>query len=248
MPLDFKKEYEQLSNEELLKIVRQADQYQREAVATAQEVLNTRDVTEEEENKVDRHFYNIEAEKQAVKDTKEAAKKAVSSKLQEVVNPFNNNDGKPKPVLWLNMFIIAWVGLYLWKLPGDIKILYYIIQADYDFVWDHFFIFLILRMFFIPLTSILLYKRSLWGWKLLSFYSIFQLGMALPIILGMIKGSHLSSGTSTQFFIGCGFYSLLVYFLFKPEITALFKVTKSIKRKVILNTLIISLIIALLLR
>src|SRR6266487_3556660 len=99
MNFNFYDQYKNYSNIDLLKIVKQPDNYQAAAVEAATQILNERQVSETELQQVDKYFQDIDAKEQLKKDKINFYKEKTVDFLEPVLKPTT----EVKPHKWINI-------------------------------------------------------------------------------------------------------------------------------------------------
>src|SRR5688500_3034071 len=112
MKIDFRQQFKDYSNIELLKILQRSDAYQPEAVEAADKILNERKVSPEEADEVQMHFQGLED-----KATAKAARiDAYKSKVEDFIEPLIHPKRQVTLIKWLKIFLVVLVIQYLFTL------------------------------------------------------------------------------------------------------------------------------------
>ena len=153
---EFYKRYEGYSNAELLKIIKRPEAYQPEAVQTANKILESRDVSEEDHMEADQ-FYIDEAETNEIR--KEQINKAKGA-VFDILEPFIKPGTEVKAARWVRIFLVILFLQYIWLLIKTILDIIKVIR------YDHYDIYILLyfpALVYIPVLFYLIYKKRRWG-------------------------------------------------------------------------------------
>lgn len=229
MNFDFYEEFQYFSNTELLKIIRQPEQYDPQAVIAANKVIAERDVTEEEKDVVDDHIN----QQVAKHEKKQLANKQLQIFFQSFVQPDPGSYEVYLNGMLLLLVISSFYQLFLIYGPGGTI---YLCTDCSDRV--------LIMGFVLPagmlLIAYLLFSRQRWGW-LLSF------GWFITVVAFYVICYILNATSFMRFFvpwlefvIGTTLYSGAIYVLNKPQMKEAFGITSAM----ILKTAIAGLVIA----
>ena len=162
MDFDFLQEFNHFTNLELLKIIKKPANYQPAAVIAAQQVLSTRNISQQELEEIENYLISVELEERRRKEKILAYK----SKIADVFEPILIPDEEIKPSKWLKVLLIVLAIQY-------VRDLYYILPWLFRLLSDggHYFEIIFLTncgvVAYFPLIFILLLRRKRWGWILL---------------------------------------------------------------------------------
>jgi hypothetical protein len=251
MEFDLQELYQSLPNIELLKIIGRPQDYQPEAVAK-QKILDQSTITDEERNIVAGH-YEEEARKVTLKQQKEDSYKAAATDLLEPILQPTEHTPVSK---WVNYFLLVVTADYTWSLYKY----FFRLFEHFEYYKQNFGIGDLLQALWIvytPIVLLLVLKRRRWGWIFL-----FADNIVTPIlILSQIRlffnhynsvGKYLHPETYTSVFIlslifpliyKCGF----AYFLSKEKIRTYFGIASRTKKRVVIVSVSIGIIITFLL-
>jgi hypothetical protein len=220
MNFNFYEKYQQFSTTELLKIVRQTDQYESHAIAAAQQVLSEREISEDEMLYVDTFF----RQEETVAEKKKERENVVRDFFLTFVRPNAGND-----LLYVNgvVMLMAFQCLYLayiYYRPGG---LFYNCKRCFD-TWQAL-------SFFTPVllavTVCLMLYRNRWGWVLLFGYCVAALVNAgLDEIFGFIKYKQDYTLPGMGFLIKAMAHVLFIVILSRPKVKVLFGITENVKK------------------
>jgi hypothetical protein len=261
MNFDFYDKYKDYSNIELLKIVRQPTEYQVPAVDAATQILSERDVTESDLEQVEKYFDEINTVIKRTTDKINSYKVKTADFLEPVLNP----TAEVKPEKWLNILLL-FIGLqYLWTLYVNIsdlvRFIKYVIDCkSYGFdsttekvsYWtcfssqfDPLVLFQILTLVYVQIIFYLLIKRKQWGWILLFADTLFGLISTVSQSYIFFKYQQYHHGDTFSFISQIILKGLFVFFLWRTYISDFFSVTKETKKKTVIVTIAITLLLIL---
>ena len=227
MDFNFYEEYKSYSNFELLKILKQPADYQPAAVDAATLILKEREVSEQENAEVNYHFEAIAQQQQLKKEKVASFKQRFTGFLESYIRP----DAEVRPAKWLDILLIVLAVQYAWLLFGLFQRLVLMNQYGISFFTFDFGLLLGLFYFlYIPLAFYLLLEKKRWGWILLfvdySLALIFELSH-LTILLADFENIKSING---RYIFSVVFKCALLYFLWRKDICALFKITDKTKQ------------------
>ncbi len=249
MSFDYKTLYKNHSNQELLKIINQPEQYQPEAIAAAKEILAAREVSEEDEHEVKKEFYNKQVEKEMKAETINAFKETISDKLQYLINPIRHPNRKISPVYWITILVIINVLYYIWYLPSTIRVIIFTLNNEYDNSVSFILYSLlteIIQLAYTPFFCYLLLKRSKWGWILLTSPAMIMIIAHLYNIYSMYSLQYEISYlfidkpyNPLYDLVSIGYNVVLLFFVFKEKVREFFSVSKILAKRTIIFTLLL---------
>src|SRR5689334_486868 len=117
MNFDFHTQYKRYSNIELLKIVKHPDGYQQEAITAATQILDARQVTEEEIRFVEHYYNQLEKGLKAEKEKIESYKDDLTRILDPILTPTEKVD----PVKWFYLLLSVMALQYGWTFFTIVK-------------------------------------------------------------------------------------------------------------------------------
>lgn len=229
---DFTERYSTYSNAQLLKILGRPGEYQPLAVATAKEILDARQLSEEDlaaaKAEIETEARIKEAQLQKKKEVREKLKKA-GALLADTLNPV----AEEKPAAHKTITIISIVlgGLFLYQLASTWDYLPFGIDGK----WDLGVFAVLLPSVVLLLTVPLFYKRKKAGWILLAVYLCASLaGVAWMIVTALTWrpsgipafDSLLPPPSWLSIFYGALFHGVPLYVICKEEMRKLFNVSK----------------------
>lgn len=255
MPLNYLELLKKHSNSQLLKIIKQPDTHQADAINAAKQILAERNVSEEEIEAVDIELYHKETEKEIRAETAAALREEISKRVEHFVNPLNHSNKKLSIRYWLWAFIIIQIGLYLWALPGYIRYLKFSIHFDGSFLELLFIVLYFAQFIYTPLFCYLLIKRKKAGWMLFLFNVIFSIFAGIISISQQINNRDLYSELFNYnswydvpiYLLGIAYNVFAMFFLLRTDVQLFFNISDEVKKSTIILSLLITLAFFLLL-
>lgn len=235
MDFDFYDQYRNYSTTDLLRIINQADQYQKEAVEAAQKVLGERTVTAEDMVLMER---GEEEERQRMAGA--GGLQPYAEKFREVVGPVAT--GRPlSPSRWFNLFLVVYgigyaVGLYQFVHDQMIFLKCETCKGDYN-LWAGF-----IRILFSTVLFLLLFKNRRVAWMLLvvgAISAVFTNTMQLFVLYKYRAVLHVSPVYTILNFI---FPIAFALFVLKPSIITFFGLSEGAKRKTVWAGIIVGIL------
>lgn len=225
MQFNFSEQYQNFSNIQLLKIVKQPFEYQPEAVEAAKLILKERNVTREEITYIEQYFRNMEIADAARRGKALEYKKRIGDFFDPVIRPRQ----AVEPSKWVNILLFIIALQYAWWLYQNIRRFILFLKCR-ECEIDGFFIVPYLNLIYIPVIFLLLIKRRKWGWILLFSDNLFSLIMSAVALYPLIIYGFLG----IPFFYQVAAKLAILFFLWRPAITEYFGVTKNAKRDTVL--------------
>lgn len=228
MDFNFKEKFKNYSNIELLKIIKQADKFQPEAVEIATTILQERTILEEDVQESDAYFESIEHKAKQ----KTAIINGYKDKANDLFEPIIRPSEDLKPEKWLHIFLIFLCIQYAWTIYNSISDLISFYNCP-DCTLDVLLIISYASFFYVPVILYLLFKRRTWGWILIFTESIFIFVLWFANIYMYFKfGAFYGATVSTLWSI---LFSLIIragflIFLWRLPITKLFGVSNKTKK------------------
>ncbi len=251
MYFNFYNLYKDYSTTDLLKIINRPDDYQPAAIDAATRILQERQVSEadiQEANNIATDEQNIIAYKQKAKDF-----------LEPVLQPST----EVQPQKWLNILLLAVAIQYVWTFFINGRDIINFIAAVIDCqkygdsllhetvtYWScfssRFNVMLFLELFsliYMPITLYLLYKKYRWGWIIFFIDSTFVFVNSLVLVSLFFKYQHIYHINPASYLFRLLIRGAFVFFLWGDNIAMHFGVTRQIKRKLMLATVVITLLL-----
>lgn len=155
MDFDFYDKYSNLSNTELLKILKQPGKYQVAAIDTATQILNTREISEADILETEEYFQELQTHEKLKKEKINSYKEKASDFFQPILQP----EADVKPGKWLNIFF-AIIGVqYLFSLYTTIRSIVFFISCQ-TCRFNVAIVFEFISLIYIPIIFYLLYKKK----------------------------------------------------------------------------------------
>lgn len=245
MNFDYRTQFEHYSNEELLRVVKQPEQYQEEAISAAKDILAEREVSNAELTAINVEVNRKRQQKEIKAETANTVKHIVSETLQLFTNPTKHPNKKANPVFWVVVIVAIRAGYYLWDLPGDIKslsdILWMFSNSDEDLLfYSQILFFNILNIVYMPVLIYLLIMRKRWGWILFTFDAIAIITMHLGSFYSLIAYPEYTQFNIPWLIFNFATMIPLLFFLLKQEVYSYFNITKRSKQLTVIYSAVIA--------
>jgi len=231
MNFDFHEQFKDYSNIDLLKIVRQPANYQVTAITAAEDILSTRQVSEEEISVVDQYLLDIE---NSEKDKKEKIN-ALKSKVTDFLEPVLEPSEKTEPNKWVNIMLLILGILYVWTLFNTARSLIRFLQCSYC-EFNIGIIFGLLPAIYTPFIFYLLIKRRRWGWILLFAENLYVLISGICNAYFFFKYQGYYHGVTASYLLPLLIRATFAIFLWRDYIVNYFGVTYETKKSTALYT------------
>lgn len=207
--IDFTEKFKAYSNSDLLKITENPSAYQPLAVETAQSILSTRQVSEQDLETARNELTALRQEKDAQKQKRREIENKVKNIGISIVSSINPIQTKPSTSDRIIKTVCVIFGIYfLVQLYNKIGMIYFMF-SDTLTVWDLSIVLSFLFFFILPISLILFFKRKKIGWILFSSFLTFStIDILAPVVL--ILKNQLSPPLFNNIFPP---YSPMAYFL-----------------------------------
>ncbi|EGJ99212.1 hypothetical protein [Dysgonomonas gadei] len=224
--------YKTYSVTALLRIIENPENYRPEAVKTARDELDARDLTPDDKN---RAIAELEAERQELalkKEHREEIKNTLKEKgsgIMDYISPIQDNedDARKSPRL-INTIAIIFLAIGLLQIITQFDLITGLFQ---DSRWDFSVVIFLFPVIITPLAAILFWMKKTAGWILLSIY----LSFALMGLLWMFFIAY-----DPTFLIGSLFFSGTLWTISQERIRNVFKIsTDTMYASVIASILIV---------
>lgn len=228
--------YKTYSVTALLRIIENPENYRPEAVKTARDELDARDLTSDDKN---RAIAELEAERQELalkKEHREEMKNTLKEKgsgIMDYINPIQDNedDTRKSPRL-VSTIAIIFLAIGLLQIITQFDLITGLFQ---DTRWDFSVVIFLFPVIITPLAAILFWMKKTAGWILLSIY----LSFALMGLLWMFFIAY-----DPTFLIGSLFFSGTLWTISQERIRSVFKIsTDTMYVSVIASILIVGAIL-----
>lgn len=209
--------YKTYSATALLRIIENPENYRPEAVKTAHEELNARNLTPDD---IDKARTELEAERQeaaAKKERHDEIKNTLKEKgsgIMDYINPIQNDedDARKSPRL-INTIAIIFMAIALLQIATQFDLITGLFQ---DTKWNFSVVIFLFPVIITPLAAILFWMKKPAGWILLSIY----LSFALMGLLWMFFIAY-----DPTFLIGSLFFSGTLWTISQERIRTVFKIS-----------------------
>lgn len=224
MKADFYSLYKTYSNVELLKIVKQPEDYQEEAVATAEEILKERLVLDEEIKSAElellgipSHFYTTSTEGSTTEEG-------------DILTPLLTLKAKTERPSWIKIALAVIALSYAYVFYSTARLLWLVLRCEMCSLGasDYIGIFLLV---YLPLVFYFIYQRKPLGWILLfvdNLFAFISRGFNAYMIYNF---QHSQSVLGPSLFIGLLIKLAILLFLWRTEVAGYFSVDQETKLK-----------------
>jgi hypothetical protein len=237
MNFNFHDKYKEYSNIELLKIVRQPNEYQTDAVDAATSILKEREISETDIQQVDAYFNEIEANAKLKSAKINSYKGKAANFLQPIIKP----GAEVTPSKWLNILLL-FVGLeYLWILYNSIN-KFVSFNRCYNCTFDITMALTVVNLIYVPVIFFLLYKKTRWGWILLFADNLFTFIARLSDSYIFFEYQEFHIGDISTFLFSILIKAAFVFFLWRVSISGFFGVTHKAKKDTAIVTTVIAIL------
>lgn len=226
MVFNFYDLYKGYSNIELLKIVNQPSAYQNEAVAAATQLLNERNVSDDEYKEADNLINEIAASNKKKEERTLFVKKNINDLLEPLINP----SGEMQPSKWLKIFLVIVSLQYAWTLYGIVSHLIKYFSCSYCKLNSSLAVGIV-TLLYVPVIFYLLFKRKRWGWILLFADNLFSLILQISQSYIFFRYYYPAHGSLTVFLEPILMNVCFIPFLWRETSCQYFGVDRETKRK-----------------
>lgn len=217
---DFLKNFENFSNIDLLKILARPENYESEAISTANEILSERSVTESEKQQVKTYFKNLEV-KEADRNEK---MKTFKNSIFELFGPIISHGEDITPSRWLNSFLVLIAIQFIWYLIEAV-VSFFTINDSFSNVFNSLILFYVIIVFY------LLLKKKKWGWILLFAEKLILVFFSLFFLIAFSVESYFIEFNLSEFILPLIIGLVFLIFLWNKEIVNFFNITNTEKVK-----------------
>jgi hypothetical protein len=232
----FAEKYKTLSIGQLLEIIDTPDNYQPLAITAAEDELLARNFSIEEMSKA-RAENDLRAnEKEAKTERKRAFENKLvdaASAVIETIHPVQKTPASVNRVILLISIVFGILGVvqvyfFVKYLPVVLHFSYHI---PISMAMPYFF-----QGFYLLGTAFLFWKRMKWGWIFLAIYTTYSALGAIFLMLVELRRSGILPGTphryypdyAPSFLFNLLFYGCCIWFIYKRDIRALYKIDKAL--------------------
>lgn len=224
MDFDFAKLYKPYTNIELLKIIRHPEKFQEAAVNAANEILDTRTVTDEER----------EAAGFVIKQPEMNIGFSGHSSEQDVLESFNP-DANGKESLWFIIFFslicIFYIRYFYYSFRSMLLIFEYGYYSATSLFYNLFY------LFAIPLILLGFYRRKKITWFILIAENVLKFSFFTTNFLDPQANFTGLSFNDIVILTSVLLRPVIIYFLMQPQMTVRFNITVDQKKKTLLAVL-----------
>lgn len=234
MNFNFYEQYESYPTVELLKIVQNQADYQPEAIAAANKLLAERTVSDTEHAEAQAYIDDMTAAKQRKKDIANLYKEKAVDILEPIIQPST----ELQPEKWLRLFLLAVTIQYLFTAYHNVVYILWFSKCD-TCSFDLTIFFSIFDLLFFPLLLWLLYKRKKLGWILLLINNLLIVMYALFSIPSLFYYTYVYHHSNIVSYLVTPLISAaFLTFLLKQKVADLFSVSKAVKKKTLIYTIV----------
>jgi hypothetical protein len=238
MTFNFLDQYKDYSNIELLKIVRQPNEYQTEAVEAATTILKEREIAETDLQQVDTYFNEIEVKAKIKSDKLNSYKEKATDFLQPIIKP----GPEVKPAKWLNILLLFIALQYLWMFYNSVKRFVSFSKCN-SCTFDITMTLTLVTLIYVPVIFFLLFKKSRWGWILLFADNLFTFISQLFQSYIFFEYPEFRSDGISAFLLPILIKAVFIFFLWRVPISDFFGVTKNAKKDTAIITTVCAIIL-----
>lgn len=228
--------YKTYSVTALLRIIENPENYRPEAVKTARDELDARDLSPDDIGKARAELEAQQQELALEKEHREEIKNTLKEKgsgIIDYINPIQDNEGDAhKSPRLINTIAIIFLAIGLLQIITQFDLITGLFQ---DTRWDFSVVIFLFPVIITPLAAILFWMKKTAGWILLSIY----LSFALMGLLWMFFIAY-----DPTFLIGSLFFSGTLWTISQERIRSVFKIsTDTMYASVIASILIVGAIL-----
>jgi hypothetical protein len=238
MANEFLNRFSKYSNVELLKIIKQSEEFELDAVKAAREIIATRNITESDIREMNENFGNI----QKGEDENQEKVKLLSQKVNNFFEPILQPRKEFNPNKWLNLILLVIAITYLWLLYQTIKYFIDFSQCA-SCTFDISLVANLATLLYTPFIFYFILKKSKWGW-------IFLFGDVTFCLLSILSQSYLffkfqsiHQGNTAEFIWSFVWRLALLTFLLRPDVASLFNISHPKRKKYAIVISIASIVI-----
>lgn len=233
MSFDFHASFAGHSNVQLLTIILRKELYDESAVQAAEEILRTRDVSDEDRAAAE----EIVLQKIQDEEKRMEQRKALTGRIQYTIRDFLFP--ARKSVTWfLKVFSVVWFALWVIHM---IRWPYYYrgFFIDPGF-WE---VFLLLLEAINLLMVYWVFRINKKGWMLAMVYFIIQLGMNIDSFFAFYRSQWLFKEHSSGLVFQTILSGALIYYFNRKEVRIVFNVSRNLHRDIVIIGCILALLI-----
>lgn len=234
MALDFYNLYKTYSNKELLRIITQPHDYQAAAVATAESILQERNLTAEDVQLAEGEL--------VLDDVKFPPTEAAASIEEEgtILEPILHYNHRVKSPDWVRVLLFLMAAQYTWTFYLTLKVVVAFFRCKICEV-EPFLVFQMFTLLYLPVIFFLIYKQRPWGWILLfadNFFTFFSRVLNAYLIYNFARTDNVSTLVIPILIKTC-----FLLFLWRKEVAAHFGIAGNTKQRTALISLLVSFVL-----
>lgn len=179
---NFSEKFSTYSNTDLFRIIQNPDDYQPLAVQTAENIIATRQLSEQEIENVKAELYLQKQEKELEDQKKKGFEnklKDIGTSITEAANPIQTEAPNTEKLIKIISFVFS--GLFFYYLIIQFDLIRFMFSSS-DADWDFSMVVLFLPMIIILISTPLFYKRIKLGWTLLTIYITYSATSTLMLL------------------------------------------------------------------
>jgi len=249
---DFTERYQNYSDIELLRIIRTPKSYQPLAVETAENILNSRNLSPDElkamHAKIDNEF---EAKLTAELKRKEFENKIIGTgdSIFSAINPIQKDGSNANTIIKSMAIFIGLISIY--QIYNQMGLLFFMF-GDSAARWDWSVLLYFFPVILPPVAAILFFMRKSMGWLLLAMFFVFSLlGNIRMLFFSLsIPRSDIEAinnlyprSSATAFFLTALFYAALLWVICTREIREAFMINNKFMVRTLLILTVVSFVI-----
>lgn len=226
MDFDFQTSFANKTNVELLQVILQKDLFQPAAIAAAEKILASRNVTEEDMAMAKSAIAQKATVEEKRKERNEKLKSEASSAIHSILFPAQRT-----PAYFIRFFCIGFLVLWLFATLQSWRLYYYLwIDATiWAFIYTAMEVLTLLMIYW-------LFKLKKSGWVLLLIYFTFQACSSLYTIFDYSEpmfGLGLQQDL-TVFYLRLFFSALIFYYFNRKDVLETLQISKPFRKKIYL--------------
>lgn len=236
MNFDFDTLYKTYSNKQLLKILKQPEDYQPEAVASAERILHERDIAEEEIQLLEQELLDrpsnlhLAGNGYIVKDDE-----------GDILAPILNQNVQVKMPDRVKVFLALITAQYVWMLYTTLMVIVSYLQCKYCGA-DLLLFFQVFTILYVPVIFFLVYKRHQWGWILLFADNLFIFFSRCLNLYMVYNFQHVDDASVSGLLTPVLIKLIFLLFLWQGVLVNYFGITNETKMKTVLTTALAALV------
>jgi len=237
MELDFYSHFSRYTTVELLAVVRRPEQYQPEAVAAAQRLLQERNVTDGDLDEANTHLLHLEIEKVARSARNDHYKQQIMDAVQPIVAPRD----EIVPARWYRIYIILFGIYYFWDLYKFVKHQIVYLRCEGCTI-DVTVLGAVINLLYLTVVFFLLLRNKRWAWILLMVAAVGTIIPNIYLIYSVVKYWRFARNQFSAILLEQLLPIITILFLMRGPIKEFFGIDPQTKNR----TLIVGAVVGLL--